>query len=40
MTGTVPHLLICNVFFAPNTYGGATVVAEQVARLVRRPPAP
>ena len=26
------HILIVNVFFAPYTYGGATVVAEQVAR--------
>ena len=26
------HILICNVFFAPNTYGGATIVAEEVAR--------
>ncbi|MGK8235120.1 glycosyltransferase [Roseovarius sp. MS2] len=27
-----PHILLVNVFFAPYTYGGATVVAEQVAR--------
>lgn len=26
------HILIVNVFFAPYSYGGATVVAEQVAR--------
>lgn len=26
------HVLIVNVFFAPNTYGGATVVAEEVGR--------
>ncbi|MDJ1008511.1 MAG: glycosyltransferase [Paracoccaceae bacterium] len=26
------HVLILNVFFAPNTYGGATVVAEEVGR--------
>lgn len=26
------HLLIANVFFAPHSYGGATVVAEAVAR--------
>lgn len=26
------HILVVNVFFAPNTYGGATVVAEQVAQ--------
>ena len=25
------HILLVNVFFAPFTYGGATVVAEQVA---------
>ena len=31
------HILVVNVFFAPNTYGGATIVAEQVARaLIRR----
>ena len=30
------HIVICNVFFAPNTYGGATVVAEEVARALRR----
>ena len=30
------HILICNVFFAPNTYGGATIVAEEVARALRR----
>lgn len=30
------HILLVNVFFAPYTYGGATVVAEQVAqRLVQ-----
>jgi glycosyltransferase involved in cell wall biosynthesis len=27
-----PHILLANVFFAPFSYGGATVVAEQVAR--------
>lgn len=33
----VPHILLANVFFAPFSYGGATVVAEEVARsLVRR----
>ncbi|WP_371223633.1 glycosyltransferase [Roseovarius sp. 2305UL8-3] len=37
MTQTVPHILLANVFFAPFSYGGATVVAEEVARsLVRR----
>ena len=31
------HILVANVFFAPHSYGGATVVAEQVARaLIRR----
>ncbi|NNE51585.1 MAG: glycosyltransferase [Sulfitobacter sp.] len=31
------HILVANVHFAPFTYGGATVVAEEVARaLVRR----
>jgi glycosyltransferase involved in cell wall biosynthesis len=30
------HVLVANVFFAPNTYGGATVVAEQVARVLIR----
>ena len=30
------HILLANVFFAPHSYGGATVVAEQVAwELVR-----
>jgi len=29
---TPPHILLVNVFFAPFSYGGATVVAEQVAR--------
>lgn len=33
----IPHILLANVFFAPFSYGGATVVAEEVARsLVRR----
>ena len=26
------HVAILNVFFAPHTYGGATVVAEEVGR--------
>lgn len=35
MTGK--HILVANVFFAPYSYGGATVVAEQVAKeLVRQ----
>ena len=31
-----PHILLANVFFAPFTYGGATVVAEEVARALIR----
>ncbi|QIE46217.1 glycosyltransferase family 4 protein [Pseudohalocynthiibacter aestuariivivens] len=31
-----PHILIVNVFFAPNAYGGATIVAEEVAHALRR----
>ena len=31
---TVPHILLANVFFAPFSYGGATVVAEQVAHAL------
>lgn len=30
------HVLVINVFFAPNTYGGATIVAEEVARTLVR----
>ena len=31
------HILVVNVFFAPNSYGGATIVAEQIAQaLVQR----
>jgi len=29
------HILVMNVFFAPQSYGGATVVAEAVARALR-----
>ncbi|MEM1234240.1 MAG: glycosyltransferase [Pseudomonadota bacterium] len=29
-----PHILIANIFFAPFSYGGATVVAEEVARAL------
>ena len=29
-----PHLLLANVFFAPFSYGGATIVAEQVAQAL------
>ena len=28
------HLLVINVFFSPRSYGGATVVAEELARRV------
>ncbi|MGI3163936.1 glycosyltransferase [Pseudooceanicola sp. 200-1SW] len=31
-----PHLLVGNIFFAPHTYGGATIVAEEVARHLAR----
>ena len=31
-----PHIMVLNVFFAPNSYGGATVVAEEVAHALRR----
>lgn len=30
------HILIANVFFAPNSYGGATVVAEEVAQALKQ----
>jgi glycosyltransferase involved in cell wall biosynthesis len=30
------HILVVNVYFAPNTYGGATVVAEEVAQALMR----
>ncbi|MEP5731312.1 MAG: glycosyltransferase [Sulfitobacter sp.] len=33
---TQRHILVANVFFAPFSYGGATVVAEQVARALMR----
>ncbi|SFL04776.1 glycosyltransferase [Shimia haliotis] len=33
--GQAPHVLVINVFFAPFTYGGATVVAEQVAQRLK-----
>lgn len=33
----MPHILLLNIFFAPFSYGGATVVAQEVARdLVAR----
>lgn len=35
-TGNPPHILVINVFFAPYSYGGATVVAEEVVRELRR----
>lgn len=31
-----PHVLVINVFFAPYTYGGATIVAEQVAKELQQ----
>ncbi|MCW1952159.1 MAG: glycosyltransferase [Octadecabacter sp.] len=31
---TTCHILLANVFFAPFTYGGATVVAEEVAKAL------
>lgn len=31
-----PHILIVNVYFAPFTYGGATIVAEQVGKALHR----
>ncbi|MGJ8615493.1 MAG: glycosyltransferase [Sulfitobacter sp.] len=31
-----PHILVVNVFFAPFSYGGATIVAEQVAQTLKR----
>lgn len=33
-TTTQPRLLIVNVFFAPTSYGGATVQAENMARIM------
>ena len=30
------HILLANVFFAPFTYGGATIVAEEVAKALLR----
>lgn len=36
MSQASPHLLIANVFFAPYSYGGATIVAEQVARHISK----
>lgn len=32
---TPPHVLVVNIFFAPYTYGGATIVAEEVARSLQ-----
>ena len=29
-----PVIAVVNVFFAPNTYGGATVVAEEVSKCL------
>ena len=33
---TARHILVANVFFAPFSYGGATIVAEQVAQALVR----
>ena len=33
---TTRHILVANIFFAPFSYGGATVVAEQVAQALVR----
>ena len=30
------HVMVINVFFAPYSYGGATIVAEEVARALHR----
>lgn len=32
---SAPHVVVINIYFAPYTYGGATVVAEEVARNLR-----
>lgn len=32
MSSCAPHVLVLNIFFAPYTYGGATIVAEEVAQ--------
>lgn len=34
MSQTKRHILLINVFFAPYSYGGATIVAEQVAQAL------
>ena len=31
-----PHIMVVNVFYAPQTYGGATIVAEEVAGALMR----
>ena len=28
------HILLANVFFAPFTYGGATIVADELAKAL------
>jgi glycosyltransferase involved in cell wall biosynthesis len=33
---TLGHVVVVNIFFAPYSYGGATVVAEQVAQALQR----
>lgn len=32
---TAPHVLVANVFFAPYSFGGATIVAEQVVHQLK-----
>lgn len=32
---SAPHVLVANIHFAPYTYGGATIVAEEVARALQ-----
>jgi glycosyltransferase involved in cell wall biosynthesis len=34
--GAAPHVLVVNIYFAPYTYGGATIVAEEVAKELRK----
>lgn len=36
MKNSAPHILVVNIFFAPYTYGGATIVAEEVARGLQK----
>lgn len=32
---SAPHLLVVNVYFTPNSFGGATIVAENMASLLK-----